>query len=137
MLFCGLVCLANVTNHLCAKSPTTSIPESYTSPTTTQSSRSTPIDKLLIMVTTDADQYLAVEVNSAKNAAVIRERIFTKVCLPSSVSPSCMFDNLAIAAHIRRRSSPLLHLSNENWEICPWRGIDRRAIVHSLLRSGR
>lgn len=32
------------------------------------------------MVTTDADQYLAVEVNSPKNAAVIRERIFTKVC---------------------------------------------------------
>lgn len=49
------------------------------SPTTTPSSRATPIDKLLIMVTIDADQYLAVEVQNAKNAAVIRERIFTKV----------------------------------------------------------
>jgi hypothetical protein len=58
-----------------SKSPTSATPDSFISPTS-QSGRP---DKVTIMVTADSDNYATVDITGAKNAAFIRERMFTKV----------------------------------------------------------
>lgn len=64
------------------QSPTTSIPESYSSQTSGVSgSRSSPLERVTLLVTTDAEHLVTVDVTGANDAAFIRERIFTKVCL--------------------------------------------------------
>jgi hypothetical protein len=116
------------------KSPTASTPESYTSPTNTRPATS---EKLLIMVTTDADQYLTVDVTGPKSAAIIRERIFTRVGVffffffGFSLAHADI-DTLLIVTRFRRRSSSLFYLPNKDWGICNWRSIDRRATARSL-----
>lgn len=62
------------------QSPTTSIPESYSSQTSGVSgSRSSPLERITLLVTTDAEHLVTVDVTGATDAAFIRERIFTKV----------------------------------------------------------
>lgn len=57
------------------QSPTVSTPDSYTS----LNSTATVSGKVLIVVTTDSDWYVTVDISGAKNAAVVRECIFNKV----------------------------------------------------------
>lgn len=77
------VCYAMFPTSLLSQSPTVST-DSYSSPTN-QSSGSAIADKVLIVVTSDSERYLTVDISRAKDSAVIRERIFTKVCSESSL----------------------------------------------------
>ena len=52
----------------------------FQSPTSTPDSSNSVSDKVLIVVTTDSDWYVTVDISSATTAAVIRECIFNKVC---------------------------------------------------------
>ncbi|RDB28565.1 MAP kinase kinase kinase mkh1 [Hypsizygus marmoreus] len=56
-------------------SPTVSTPDSVTS----LSSNATVSGKVLIVVTTDSDWYVTVDISGARNAAVVRECIFNKL----------------------------------------------------------
>lgn len=71
------VCSFNLFNDsphfLHLQSPTVSTPDSC-------HPNSAIPDKVLIVVTTDSDWYVTVDISNAKNAAVIRECIFNKVC---------------------------------------------------------
>lgn len=58
-----------------------STPESYLS----HSFRSSPMEKVIVLVTTDAENLHVVDITGAMTPAFIRERIFTKV----SVQPLC------------------------------------------------
>jgi hypothetical protein len=67
------------------KSPTASIPEPYPAQNGGYSvgysgSRGSPLDRITLLVTTDAEHLVTVDVTGANDAAFIRERIFTKVC---------------------------------------------------------
>lgn len=99
-IVCLHMCRTNPqANIMTLQSPTSSTPDSYTSPTTSYNSRSSSIEKLVIMVTTDADQYLTVEIISPRNGAVLRERIFTKVCLSSAFVHVYNFLTHLLASH--------------------------------------
>lgn len=58
-----------------------STPESYLPP----SFRPSPMEKVIVLVTTDAENLHVVDITGAMTAAFIRERIFTKV----SIKPLC------------------------------------------------
>ncbi|KAL1951561.1 hypothetical protein VTO73DRAFT_710 [Trametes versicolor] len=60
-----------------ATSPTVSTPDSYT-PSGTMF-RSSPMDKVIVLVTTDAENMQVVDITGAMTPAFIRERIFTKL----------------------------------------------------------
>ncbi len=61
-----------------AQSPTVSTPDSYM-PTPPHVFRSNPMDKAIVLVTTDAENLHIVDITGAMTPAFIRERIFTKV----------------------------------------------------------
>ena len=62
------------------QSPTTSIAENFVSPTSASSYRSGPAgEKVTLLVTADAETLKTVDITGARDAAFIRERIFTKV----------------------------------------------------------
>ncbi|TFK92776.1 hypothetical protein K466DRAFT_195112 [Polyporus arcularius HHB13444] len=61
-----------------ATSPTVSTPDSYM-PTPPHVFRSNPMDKAIVLVTTDAENLHIVDITGAMTPAFIRERIFTKV----------------------------------------------------------
>ncbi|GJE85710.1 Pkinase-domain-containing protein [Phanerochaete sordida] len=66
-----------------AASPTASIPESYTTQQSGHSgSRASPHERVTLLVTTDAEHLVTVDVTGANDAAFIRERIFTKLQIP-------------------------------------------------------
>nr|WCD39453.1 Ste11-1 [Ganoderma boninense]VWO94206.1 STE/STE11/BCK1 protein kinase [Ganoderma boninense] len=58
-----------------ATSPVVSTPDSYLS----QSFRSSPMEKVIVLVTTDAENLHVVDITGAMTPAFIRERIFTKL----------------------------------------------------------
>ncbi|KAI1793829.1 hypothetical protein LXA43DRAFT_177243 [Ganoderma leucocontextum] len=58
-----------------ATSPIVSTPDSYLS----HSYRSSPMEKVIVLVTTDAENLHVVDITGAMTPAFIRERIFTKV----------------------------------------------------------
>ena len=60
------------------QSPTTSVPESYSAQAST--SRASPSERITLLVTTDAEHLVIVDITGARDPAFIRERIFAKVC---------------------------------------------------------
>lgn len=57
------------------QSPTASTPETYTP----NSDITVRMDKMTLMVTSDAERYTTVDITGARDAAYIKERMFTKV----------------------------------------------------------
>ena len=55
-----------------------SVTESYSS-SQTSTSRASPSERITLIVTTDAEHLVLVEITGAKHPAFIRERIFAKV----------------------------------------------------------
>ncbi|TCD63316.1 hypothetical protein EIP91_005662 [Steccherinum ochraceum] len=69
-----------------ATSPTTSIPETFVSPTS-GGYRSTSGEKVTLLVTADAETLKTVDITGARDAAFIRERIFTKLQISDEDQP--------------------------------------------------
>ncbi|CDO73492.1 hypothetical protein BN946_scf185013.g127 [Trametes cinnabarina] len=70
-----------------ATSPTVSTPESYAPPApyvppAPHMFRSSPMEKVIVLVTTDAENLQIVDITGAMTPAFIRERIFTKLQIP-------------------------------------------------------
>ncbi|OBZ79437.1 hypothetical protein A0H81_00826 [Grifola frondosa] len=61
-----------------ATSPTASTPDSYVSQTP-HGFRSSPMEKVIVLVTADAEKFNTVDITGAMTPAFIRERIFTKL----------------------------------------------------------
>ncbi|KAI0639678.1 hypothetical protein C8Q77DRAFT_81212 [Trametes polyzona] len=61
-----------------ATSPTVSTPDSY-APPVAHMFRSSPMEKVVVLVTTDAENLQVVDITGAMTPAFIRERIFTKL----------------------------------------------------------
>ncbi|ETW87394.1 hypothetical protein HETIRDRAFT_413702 [Heterobasidion irregulare TC 32-1] len=67
-------------------SPTTSTSDTYATRFPNDSSRSSPLDKVLIFVTGDSDQYYTVDITGFRHGAFIKELVFSKVRRLSSSS---------------------------------------------------
>lgn len=85
-------------SHVSVQSPTTSIPETFVSPTSAGYRPSTG-EKVTLLVTSDAETLKTVDITGARDAAFIRERIFAKVSRNVNSICSSFSHSLSIAAN--------------------------------------